>query len=130
MAKIIVTKSTLWIFFCNYFNYDLHHKISWAFCPVSYFNAHGFSCGSHVQLAATALPITGTKTEVPKKANKQELENVAGMAAAATASGGKFDKKLPGEKPAKHPGKYRKVWTGWIMIFSLKFFSLYFSDVI
>ncbi|KAM0933318.1 putative ribosomal biogenesis regulatory protein [Dioscorea sansibarensis] len=63
---------------------------------------------SHVQLAATALPITGTKTEAPKKANKQELENVAGMAAAATASGGKFDKKLPGEKPAKHPGKYRK----------------------
>eukprot|EP00262_Sarcandra_glabra_P001795 TRINITY_DN1195_c0_g1_i2.p1 TRINITY_DN1195_c0_g1~~TRINITY_DN1195_c0_g1_i2.p1 ORF type:complete len:320 (+),score=74.99 TRINITY_DN1195_c0_g1_i2:170-1129(+) len=62
---------------------------------------------SHVQLAATALPITGTQT-APKKASKEELENVAGMAGTATASGGKFDKKLPGEKPAKHPGKYRK----------------------
>lgn len=63
---------------------------------------------SHVQLAATALPITGTQREAPKKASKQELENVAGMAATSTASGGKFDKKLPGEKPAKHTGKYRK----------------------
>ncbi|KAJ6829777.1 ribosome biogenesis regulatory protein-like protein [Iris pallida] len=63
---------------------------------------------SHVQLAATALPITGTKREVPKKASREELESVAGMAASATASGGKFDKKLPGEKPAKHAGKYRK----------------------
>lgn len=63
---------------------------------------------SHVQLAATSLPITGTQGNAPKKASKHELENVAGMAAASTASGGKFDKKLPGEKPAKHPGKYRK----------------------
>lgn len=31
------------------------------------------------------------------------------MAAHATASGGKFDKKLPGEKPPKHEKKYRKV---------------------
>ncbi|KAF8393233.1 hypothetical protein HHK36_021474 [Tetracentron sinense] len=62
---------------------------------------------SHVQLAATALPITGTQS-APKKVSKDELENVAGMAATATASGGKFDKKLPGEKPAKHVGKYRK----------------------
>ncbi|OVA00443.1 Ribosomal biogenesis regulatory protein [Macleaya cordata] len=62
---------------------------------------------SHVQLAATALPITGTQT-APKKVSKDELENVAGMAATSTASGGKFDKKLPGEKPAKHPGKFRK----------------------
>lgn len=61
-----------------------------------------------MQLAATALPITGT-SQAPKKASKDELENVAGLAATATASGGKFDKKLPGEKPAKHPGKYRKV---------------------
>nr|XP_016474608.1 PREDICTED: ribosome biogenesis regulatory protein homolog [Nicotiana tabacum] len=30
------------------------------------------------------------------------------MAANATASGGKFDKKLPGEKPPKHDKKYRK----------------------
>ncbi|KAL6997842.1 hypothetical protein U1Q18_007967 [Sarracenia purpurea var. burkii] len=30
------------------------------------------------------------------------------MAATSTASGGKFDKKLAGEKPPKHEGKYRK----------------------
>lgn len=63
---------------------------------------------SHIQLAATALPITGTQKAPPKKASKQELEGVAGMAATATASSGKFDKKLPGEKPAKHTGKQRK----------------------
>ncbi|CAA7396027.1 unnamed protein product [Spirodela intermedia] len=63
---------------------------------------------SHIQLAATALPITGTQKDLPKKASKKELENVAGMAASSTASIGKFDKKLPGEKPPKHPGKYRK----------------------
>lgn len=34
---------------------------------------------------------------------------MAGMAATATASIGKFDKKLHGEKPPKHEGKYRKV---------------------
>ncbi|XP_022987784.1 ribosome biogenesis regulatory protein homolog [Cucurbita maxima] len=62
---------------------------------------------SHVQLAATALPITGTQATT-KKITKDELGNVAGMAATATASGGKFDKKLPGEKPPKHEGKYRK----------------------
>ncbi|GMN60867.1 hypothetical protein TIFTF001_029956 [Ficus carica] len=62
---------------------------------------------SHVQLAATALPITGSQA-VPRKVTKEELGNVAGMAATSTASGGKFDKKLPGEKPAKHKGKYRK----------------------
>jgi len=54
------------------------------------------------------LPITGTQA-APKKVTKDELGNVAGIAATATASGGKFDKKLPGEKPAKHKGKYRKV---------------------
>ncbi|XP_038878495.1 ribosome biogenesis regulatory protein homolog [Benincasa hispida] len=62
---------------------------------------------SHIQLAATALPITGTQA-APKKITKDELGNVAGMAATSTASGGKFDKKLTGEKPAKHQGKYRK----------------------
>lgn len=62
---------------------------------------------SHIQLAATALPITGTQA-APRKASKNELENVAGMAATSTASGGKFDKKLLGEKPPKHEGKYRK----------------------
>ncbi|KAL2338355.1 hypothetical protein Fmac_012801 [Flemingia macrophylla] len=62
---------------------------------------------SHIQLAATSLPITGTQA-APKKVTKDELGNVAGLAATATASGGKFDKKLPGEKPAQHKGKYRK----------------------
>ncbi|OIV99918.1 hypothetical protein TanjilG_26256 [Lupinus angustifolius] len=62
---------------------------------------------SHVQLAATALPITGTQA-APKKFTKDELGNVAGMAATATASGGKFDRKLPGEKAPQHKGKYRK----------------------
>ncbi|KAJ4840354.1 hypothetical protein Tsubulata_007622 [Turnera subulata] len=62
---------------------------------------------SHVHLAATALPITGTQA-ASKKLTKDELGNVAGLAATATASGGKFDKKLAGEKPAKHEGKFRK----------------------
>ncbi|XP_022154113.1 ribosome biogenesis regulatory protein homolog [Momordica charantia] len=62
---------------------------------------------SHVQLAATTLPITGTQA-APKKITKDDLGNAAGMAATSTASGGKFDKKLAGEKPAKHQGKYRK----------------------
>ncbi|KAK4344213.1 hypothetical protein RND71_037307 [Anisodus tanguticus] len=63
---------------------------------------------SHVQLAATSLPITGKTQAAPRKISKDELGNVAGMAANATASGGKFDKKLPGEKPPKHDKKYRK----------------------
>ncbi|CAN6230108.1 unnamed protein product [Urochloa humidicola] len=63
---------------------------------------------SHIQLAAKALPITGTKADLPKRSRKEDLENVAGMASSATASGGKFDEKLPGEKPLKHPGKHRK----------------------
>ncbi|URE41558.1 ribosome biogenesis regulatory protein [Musa troglodytarum] len=33
-------------------------------------------------------------SHAPKKASKKELEDVAGMAATATASGGKFDKKI------------------------------------
>ncbi|XP_066346800.1 ribosome biogenesis regulatory protein homolog isoform X2 [Miscanthus floridulus] len=63
---------------------------------------------SHIQLAAKALPITGTKADLPKKSRKEDLECVVGMASSATASGGKFDEKLPGEKPPKHPGKHRK----------------------
>ncbi|XP_019172894.1 PREDICTED: ribosome biogenesis regulatory protein homolog isoform X2 [Ipomoea nil] len=62
---------------------------------------------SHIQLAATSLPITGTQA-APRKVSKGELGHVAGMAATATASGGKFDKKLAGEKPPKHEKKYRK----------------------
>ncbi|KAL0689541.1 hypothetical protein Bca4012_089219 [Brassica carinata] len=61
----------------------------------------------HVQLAASALPITGTKDQ-PKKLGKEELGDVADLAATSTASGGKFDKKLPGEKPPKRQGKHHK----------------------
>ncbi|KAL8129580.1 hypothetical protein V2J09_018735 [Rumex salicifolius] len=62
---------------------------------------------SHIQLAATSLPITGTQA-APKRLSKTELAEVAGTAAMSTASGGKFDKKLPGEKPQKSKGKHRK----------------------
>ncbi|TXG61299.1 hypothetical protein EZV62_012662 [Acer yangbiense] len=65
---------------------------------------------SHVQLAATALPITGTNS-APKKVTKHELGDVAGIAATSTASGSKFDKKLPGEKAPKKQGKHRKAIT-------------------
>ncbi|KAI4979452.1 hypothetical protein ZWY2020_016205 [Hordeum vulgare] len=33
---------------------------------------------SHIQLAATSVPITGTKADLPRKAKKEDLENVAG----------------------------------------------------
>ncbi|KMZ73555.1 hypothetical protein ZOSMA_146G00300 [Zostera marina] len=49
----------------------------------------------------------GSRKVAPKKANKHELESVAGLAVTATASIGKFDQKLPGEKPVHH-GKFRK----------------------
>ncbi|CAM6084834.1 unnamed protein product [Calypogeia fissa] len=62
---------------------------------------------STLQLAATSLPITGSKTP-SKRLNKDEIGFAAGLASASTASIGKFDKKLPGEKPAKHAGKHRK----------------------
>lgn len=62
---------------------------------------------STVQLAATSLPITGTK-DTPKKIGKDDLGHAAGFASSATASVGKFDERLPGEKTPKHPGKHRK----------------------
>jgi len=62
---------------------------------------------SHIQLAATSLPISGVKAQ-PKKLGKEALGDVAGLAATSTASGGKFDKKLPGEKPPKKQGKHHK----------------------
>lgn len=62
---------------------------------------------STVQLAATSLPITGTK-EISKRVGKDDLGHAASFASSATASVGKFDKKLPGEKTPKHPGKHRK----------------------
>ncbi|KAH7422610.1 hypothetical protein KP509_12G016900 [Ceratopteris richardii] len=62
---------------------------------------------STIQLAATSLPITGTK-ETPRRINKKEIGFAAGLASSSTASGGKFDRKLEGEKQAKHVGKHRK----------------------
>lgn len=63
---------------------------------------------SHVQLAATTLSITGTQA-ARRKISKDELGNITGMEAHATASGKKFDKKLPGEKPRIHDTKYQEV---------------------
>ncbi|KAG8052164.1 hypothetical protein GUJ93_ZPchr0001g30611 [Zizania palustris] len=40
------------------------------------------------KLAATTLPITGTKAYVPKKTRKKDLEDVVGMASSATATDG------------------------------------------
>jgi hypothetical protein len=63
---------------------------------------------STLQLAATSLAITGSKQSGPRL-SKSDLGDAAGLASTATASIGKFDKKLPGEKPAKKLGKHRKV---------------------
>ncbi|KAK6152365.1 hypothetical protein DH2020_015000 [Rehmannia glutinosa] len=62
---------------------------------------------SHIQLAATSLPITGTQT-MPKKVSKDELQNVAEWQQLQQPAG-KFDKKLPGENPQSMKKKYRKV---------------------
>ncbi|KAH8933507.1 hypothetical protein BDL97_18G033700 [Sphagnum fallax] len=62
---------------------------------------------STLQLAATSVPITGTK-EPAKRLSKEIVGQAAGLASTATASIGKFDKKLPGEKPLKFAGKHRK----------------------
>jgi len=59
-------------------------------------------------LAASSLAITGSK-HPSQKLSKSDLGDAAGLASTATASIGKFDKKLPGEKPAKKLGKHRKV---------------------
>ncbi|KAF5781458.1 putative ribosomal biogenesis regulatory protein [Helianthus annuus] len=61
----------------------------------------------HVQLDAPTLAITGTQT-ASRKASKDDLQNIEGMAATSTASGGKFEKKLAGEKPPRHEKKYMK----------------------
>lgn len=63
---------------------------------------------STLQLAATSLAVTGGK-QPGQKLSKNDLGDAAGLASTATASIGKFDKKLPGEKPAKKLGKHRKV---------------------
>ncbi|KAF7127667.1 hypothetical protein RHSIM_Rhsim11G0147700 [Rhododendron simsii] len=73
----------------------------------------------NIQLAATALPIIGTQV-ARRKASKNELENVAGMAVTSTASGGKFDKKHAGEKSPKHEGKYRKVCILFLIVSAIE----------
>jgi len=61
------------------------------------------------------LPITGTQAAA-KKLSKTELEEVAGTAATSTASIGKFDKRLPGEKPLKNKSKNRKVCISTVLV--------------
>nr|GEU43114.1 hypothetical protein [Tanacetum cinerariifolium] len=74
----------------------------------------------YVQLAATSLPIIGTQT-ASRKVSKDEVQNVAGMTATSTDSGGKLDKTLVGEKPPKHDKKYHKEWYAWFS--SIRFSS-------
>lgn len=66
-------------------------------------------CAVIYNLLQRPCPSQELKADLPKKSRKEDLENVAGMGS-ATASGGKFDEKLPGEKPPKHPGKHKKVF--------------------
>jgi hypothetical protein len=63
---------------------------------------------STLQLAATSLAITGSKQSA-ERVSKHDLGHAAGLASTATASIGKFDKKLAGEKAPKNSGKRRKV---------------------
>ncbi|MFS8018992.1 hypothetical protein Hanom_Chr15g01398621 [Helianthus anomalus] len=72
----------------------------------------------HVQLAATTLALTGTQI-APRNASKDDQRNVGEMAATSTASGGKFDKKLVGEKPPKHEKIHMKVGKTCTQIFRL-----------
>nr|GEV86378.1 hypothetical protein [Tanacetum cinerariifolium] len=46
--------------------------------------------------------------------SKDELQNEAGMAATSTASGGKFDRKLAGEKPPNMKINTERIWNGFI----------------
>jgi regulator of ribosome biosynthesis len=64
-------------------------------------------CNSTLHLAATSVPITGTKQPCIQL-SKEVVGQAAGLASTATASIGKLDKKLPGEKPLKFGGKHRK----------------------
>jgi regulator of ribosome biosynthesis len=65
-------------------------------------------CNSTLHLAAISVPITGTK-QPSIQLSKEVVGQAAGLASTATASIGKFDKKLPGEKPLKFAGKHQKV---------------------
>ncbi|CAM6028393.1 unnamed protein product [Sphagnum balticum] len=60
-----------------------------------------------LHLAAISVPITGTK-QPSIRLSKEVVGQAAGLASTATASNGKFDKKLPGEKPPKFAGKHQK----------------------
>jgi regulator of ribosome biosynthesis len=62
---------------------------------------------STLHLAAISVPITGTK-QPSIQLSKEVVGQAAGLASTATASIGKFDKKLPGEKPLKFAGKHQK----------------------
>lgn len=64
---------------------------------------------STIALAATDLATSGGGKRDRRKVDKGDLQEVVGQAGVATASIGKFDKKLPGEKAIKNKGKKRKV---------------------
>lgn len=77
---------------------------------------------STLQLAATSLAITGSK-QSGERVSKHDLGHAAGLASTATASIGKFDKKLAGEKAPKNSGKRRKVHKIFIQICSFYAYS-------
>ena len=77
---------------------------------------------STLQLAATSLAITGSK-QSGERVSKHDLGHAAGLASTATASIGKFDKKLAGEKAPKNSGKRRKVHKVYIHIHSFHAYS-------
>ncbi|CAI5522288.1 unnamed protein product [Closterium sp. Naga37s-1] len=62
---------------------------------------------SHLAVSSASLPLSGRGPAAPK-ASKAAVGAVASLAAGSTASGGKFDRRLEGEKRAKKVGKHRK----------------------
>ncbi|GJP64562.1 hypothetical protein CLOP_g21537 [Closterium sp. NIES-67] len=62
---------------------------------------------SHLAVSSASLPLSGKPSGGPR-ATKAAVGTVASLAAGSTASGGKFDRRLEGEKRAKKVGKHRK----------------------
>ncbi|CAI7857679.1 unnamed protein product [Closterium sp. NIES-54] len=62
---------------------------------------------SHLAVSSASLPLSGRGPAGPR-ASKAAVGAVASLAAGSTASGGKFDRRLEGEKRAKKVGKHRK----------------------
>ncbi|CAI5505325.1 unnamed protein product [Closterium sp. Naga37s-1] len=62
---------------------------------------------SNLAVSSASLPLSGRGPAGPR-ASKAAVGAVASLAAGSTASGGKFDRRLEGEKRAKKVGKHRK----------------------